>query len=402
MDHTHTLIAKDDINFSFIVNNCMKQINTPSDVLIMSSEIRIMPNVIFNLKMALYGLNDIGAVSPISNAFLDKQHTSVQNESMQQYIDLSKKMNIYNEENHDRSLILNNNFILFKKDALKQVGNFDVQFFLKETSVIDLCLRLIKSCYSLYICKDTFVACRDNKLLISATDIDHSLTNDNDRLKIKWGMNYFNMDSNPHLVEMIEEEKNTSINVLEIGCDCGATLLEIQNSYSEAKIYGVELNENAAVIANGFADVIIANIENLNLPYAENYFDYILFGDVLEHLHNPKTVLEYIKKYLKNTGKIVASIPNIMHASVIKSMIHGDWSYRDTGLLDRTHIHFFTYNEIQRMFDLIGLSIKKSNFIIYKLNDSDEEFIDKLMILDTTTPRFMFQTFQYVICASLV
>jgi len=400
MDHIHAVIAKNEINLSYLVEDCMK-IHPLSDVLIMSSEIRIMPNVVFNLKMALYGSNDIGAVSPVSNAFLDKQHWSIQCESIQEYIDFSKKFNVYNEENHEKSLTLNNHFILFKKDALNHVGNFDKQFFQKETAVMDLCLRLIKSSYSLHICKDTFVACKDNKLIIPPSDMNPSLLSDKDRLKTKWGMNYFNMNSNPHLVEMIEEEKNTSIHVLEIGCDCGATLLAIQNSYPEAKIYGVELNENAAAIANGFADVIVANIENLNLPYAEKYFDYILFGDVLEHLHDPKMVLEYSKKYLKNTGKIVASIPNIMHVSVIKSMIHGNWSYMDTGLLDRTHIHFFTYNEILRMFDLIGLSIKNSNSIMYKLNDNDEEYIDKLMILDTATPRFMFQTFQYVICAGM-
>lgn len=70
-----------------------------------------------------------------------------------------------------------------------------------------------------------------------------------------------------------------------------------------------------------FANVIAADIEKTVLPYQEEYFDYIILADVLEHLENPWRALENIKAYLKPGGQVLASIPNILHFSVLRNLL---------------------------------------------------------------------------------
>ena len=123
-------------------------------------------------------------------------------------------------------------------------------------------------------------------------------------------------------------------------------------------MFGLEINQNAAKIASKIANVRQGNIEDQQIPFEEK-FDYILFGDVLEHLRNPEGTISYCRKYLTSQGKIITSIPNLMHYSVIRELLKGNFEYTSTGLLDRTHIHFFTYNEIFHMFQENGYEIQE-------------------------------------------
>ena len=97
----------------------------------------------------------------------------------------------------------------------------------------------------------------------------------------------------------------------------------------------------------------------IDLPYEEGQFDCVLFGDVLEHLFDPWAVIEKVKPYIKQNGVILASIPNVAHISVLAPLLAGNWTYTEYGLLDKTHIRFFTFNEMLRMFLKAGYSISK-------------------------------------------
>jgi len=127
-------------------------------------------------------------------------------------------------------------------------------------------------------------------------------------------------------------------------------------------------------------------------------FDYIIFGDVLEHLRRPDKAIEYCKSLLKNYGCIIASIPNLMHISVMEDLLKGNFTYRETGLLDKTHIHFFTYNEIIRMFRDNGYRITNITTIIHKITEEQRTLIDQLTSI-YDSPHFMYETFQYIISA---
>jgi 2-polyprenyl-3-methyl-5-hydroxy-6-metoxy-1,4-benzoquinol methylase len=164
-------------------------------------------------------------------------------------------------------------------------------------------------------------------------------------------------------------------------------------------MYGSEINERSAKIAACVANVCVNNIEEQNLPFDSVRFDYIIFGDVLEHLRNPLEALKYCSKLLNQGGHIIASIPNLMHISVIEGLLNGNFTYTETGLLDKTHIHFFTFNEIVRMFQEAELEMEN---ILSKedwMSESQKELIEQLGKMNLASQKFMFQAFQYIVIA---
>lgn len=96
--------------------------------------------------------------------------------------------------------------------------------------------------------------------------------------------------------------------------------------------------------------VLLGDIETVELSYEKEQLDCVIFGDVLDHLLDPWAVVEKVKPNIKKDGAILASIPNVSHISLLSSLLAGNWTYMEYGSLDKTHIRFFTFNEMIRMF----------------------------------------------------
>jgi 2-polyprenyl-3-methyl-5-hydroxy-6-metoxy-1,4-benzoquinol methylase len=146
--------------------------------------------------------------------------------------------------------------------------------------------------------------------------------------------------------------------ILEVGCGkgCFGKLLKQMRT---VEIWGVEPNAQAAETASSTLDRVISSgfDSSLNLP--EQKFDCIIFNDVLEHLSDPFSALEYCKKLLRPQGVIVASIPNVRYfENIWNLLINKDWHYTDWGILDRTHLRFFTCRSIKSTFNELGFSVK--------------------------------------------
>ena len=125
---------------------------------------------------------------------------------------------------------------------------------------------------------------------------------------------------------------------------------------------------------------------------------------MLEHLHNPSDVINNCRHILNAGGKIISSIPNLMHYSVLYQLINGDFTYKDTGLLDKTHIHFFTYNEILRLFKNNKykiINIKAINNVNTEVKDVTD-FINELTELSTHKNKLFFEAYQYVTLAEKI
>ncbi|MDO8938535.1 MAG: class I SAM-dependent methyltransferase [Methylicorpusculum sp.] len=161
--------------------------------------------------------------------------------------------------------------------------------------------------------------------------------------------------------------------VLEIGCAMGfqtKSMHKIQN----CKVTGIEIDKNAAEYAKPYCEnLYIGDIESLELEsiIGNKVFDVITFADVLEHLYNPKNVLKKVRPFIKEGGYIVASIPNITHCSVIYEMAQGEFKYRNLGLLDDTHIRFFTRQSIYHTFEEAGYLITSLSRNIVKEIDTE-------------------------------
>ncbi len=160
------------------------------------------------------------------------------------------------------------------------------------------------------------------------------------------------------LFPLIPEDATT---ILEVGCAAGMTGKELKKRPG-VFVAGVENDPEAARRAREVLDdVVEGNIENLELPYGENSFDCILFADVLEHLVDPLSVLKKMRKYLKPEGTVVASIPNVQFFGVVHHLIDGNWTYQKEGILDETHLRFFTFKEMEKLFSGAGFEIGQVN-----------------------------------------
>ncbi|MBJ8111945.1 class I SAM-dependent methyltransferase [Bacillus cereus group sp. N6] len=207
---------------------------------------------------------------------------------------------------------------------------------------------------------------------------------------------YYNA-ANPNLLKHIKKEWKE---VLDIGCSGGALGAAIKENGT--RVSGIEAFPVAAEKAKERLDhVILGDIEKIDLPYEEEQFDCVIFGDVLEHLFDPWAVIEKVKPYIKENGVILASIPNVAHISVLAPLLAGNWTYTEYGLLDKTHIRFFTFNEMLRMFLKAGYSISKVDrvYIDHKMYEPLIEELYGICKKYRLGSGFMAETvvFQYII-----
>jgi methionine biosynthesis protein MetW len=139
--------------------------------------------------------------------------------------------------------------------------------------------------------------------------------------------------------------------VLDIGCANGRFLALIKERQG-AETWGIEINPEAAGQAAGRVDrVIRGDVDSAFAQLPDGYFDCVVCNDVLEHLPDPSRVLRELASRLSAEGVIVASIPNMRYLPVLYELLfRKDWRYRDSGVLDRTHLRFFTRRSIVRLF----------------------------------------------------
>ena len=158
----------------------------------------------------------------------------------------------------------------------------------------------------------------------------------------------------PEVVALIPE---TARRVLDIGCGAGR-LGDAIKARQPAVVTGIELSPVAAALASQRIDrVVTGDVEHVPLDFASGSFDAIVCGDILEHLREPERLLKQAREWLAPGGCLVASIPNVRHHSVVSSLLDGNWTYESAGLLDRTHLRFFTRREIEKLFYRAGYAI---------------------------------------------
>ncbi len=172
------------------------------------------------------------------------------------------------------------------------------------------------------------------------------------------------------LINLIDK-KSQNLKVLEIGAAYGETLFYLKQNGIASEVVGVDIFEDAKNKQNykPLDQFIFGDIEKIDLPEYFQHFDLILLPDVLEHLFEPKSVLETLKKYLKEDGKIIISMPNIRHYSALyKIVFKGDFKYEESGIFDYTHVRFYCRKNIQELLETAGYKVLKqeSSIINYQ------------------------------------
>jgi 2-polyprenyl-3-methyl-5-hydroxy-6-metoxy-1,4-benzoquinol methylase len=146
--------------------------------------------------------------------------------------------------------------------------------------------------------------------------------------------------------------------VLEIGCAAGGFSDYLKHS---CEVWGVEPNRPAAsTAAMKLHRVLVGTYNSVADALPDRYFDLIICNDVIEHMDDHDAFLEAIKNKMLPGGCIVGSIPNVRHITALfKILIAKDWKYSESGILDRTHLRFFTEKSLRRTLRQHAYQIEK-------------------------------------------
>lgn len=193
------------------------------------------------------------------------------------------------------------------------------------------------------------------------------------------------IDPKPHgahckIINAIGKDKK----VLDVGCATGnIDKILFENG---CEVTGIEIDPKSAEIASKYCkSVIVGNIElldDLNCP--DNYFDVLLFADILEHLKSPLNALKKLKRYLKDDGIVIITIPNVAYFEVRFAFLLGRFEYQDLGILDKTHLRFFTKTSALNMledagFTLVSLDMTTGGFLRSEYGGKFEYNLTKLL-----------------------
>lgn len=149
--------------------------------------------------------------------------------------------------------------------------------------------------------------------------------------------------------------------VLEIGCASGQTLAYFREHGADYTV-GVEYSPEVAAQAakRGVGQIIVGDIERLDLDLQPESFDLLIAGHVLEHLADPWRVLARLRGYLKLGGQFVGGLPNVRHHSVVLPLVlHGKWEYQPSGVMDWTHLRFFSRDTARAMVKNAGFEVDR-------------------------------------------
>ncbi len=161
--------------------------------------------------------------------------------------------------------------------------------------------------------------------------------------------------------------------VLELGTATGY-LGRFLGEQWDCTVDGVELIEDMASVARpAYRRMVVADLEEklLREHFPAGGYDVVICADVLEHLYNPAAIVAQIKGLLKPGGRLIVSVPNMAYAGLVLDLIAGNFEYTELGLLDRTHIRFFTRATITRMIEEQGFRITDVETVPWPFESSE-------------------------------
>lgn len=165
---------------------------------------------------------------------------------------------------------------------------------------------------------------------------------------------------NPKIAELYAGEQS----VLDIGCGSGALGAWIKQKNIHAIVHGIDISSEAGKSATARLDAFwCVDLDLSPLPETGLKYDLIIMGDLLEHLKRPDLFLARMAEHLAPAGRVIVSVPNIANYSIRLRLLFGEFRYTETGIMDRTHLRFFTWDSFTELLSQCGFSIEKRAFI---------------------------------------
>lgn len=380
------------------------QIATGSFFLFMHNDVYITPDVLSDLLEIMKKNPRIGVSGTYTNRC--RYYMQIVSNSSGKYNDLDGLV-AYAKKLAARlhpciMMVLESFFMLTRREAYDKVGGFDEDYFLPGCEDFDFTLRMQQEKYNVYMGAG-YVHHDNNSFAMNHVDANEVYAHNSRIFKQKW-------DTDPTYSILVRREILQHINmpkigltVLDVGCSGGGNLMHIKQNNATARLYGIELNPHMAKVAANYGDVYAEDLEKLNHPEWQGKFDYIICGDILEHLYNPWRVVKNLVELLKNGGKLIVSIPNINYAGIMFNMLQGNWRYENAGILDRTHLRFFTRATATDMLQDSGLQVVELSSTNIKMTEIVRNFVDNLLRLpECNCSKEELDAYQWIIVAQKV
>jgi SAM-dependent methyltransferase len=193
----------------------------------------------------------------------------------------------------------------------------------------------------------------------------------------------------------------TARRILEVGCGEGNLGARLKNAHPERTVFGIEREPAIASRASKQLDeVFTLDVQAEDPPIESGTIDCIVYGDVLEHLLAPDEILTRYRKFLSPEGTILCSIPNVQHHSLLEALLKGDFQYTSEGLLDATHLRFFTYSTIVKLLLDCGFAPSLVDVIRVPCPQAFLEALDPLRAylgLDRARTQQCLSAYQYIV-----
>ncbi|MDD2973363.1 MAG: glycosyltransferase [Lachnospiraceae bacterium] len=376
-----------------------------ADIYLLNNDTILPENALFWLQMGLYEEDHIGTVGSVSNCVYNHQQVSEKFANTDDILTFARKNNIPMAYPYEPKLFLIGFSMLIRRSAMDQVGLLDEIFTPGNSEDVDYGLRMRKAGYRNVLCRNSFVLhFGSQSFRKKGAEYGDLLSRNQEKLNRKWEMDLqYYMFPRPELVQMIQRKTDDKMKVLDIGCGCGAIMARIKGDYPEASVYGIELSEKAAALAQTIGEVICGDVENMEFSYEKGSFDYCIMGNLLEHLRDPEKVLRRLRSYMKPNGHIIVSMPNMKHYSVMLPLLKRDqFSYGNSGILDRTHLKMYTNHEIQNLLMDSGYHIEEIRYTTAgEPTPEEDQLIQQLTSYMEEPDRISYLAYQYIVDATL-
>jgi O-antigen biosynthesis protein len=353
------------------------EISTGDYVLLLNNDTVVTKGWLGNM-IRVIEKDKVGLVGPVSNYVSGTQQIPVHYRTMDQLPEFAAAYTKQMENKDKQVLRLVGFCLLIKREVIDDIGILDELYVKGSFEDDDYCLRAAIAGYQLRIALDSYVHHEGHVTFNNNDDLNlqHLYWINRAKFIEKWnGDLIYYLFTRPEIIEMVPTDAKR---ILDVGCAAGATGIELMNR-QDCQVFGIELNEQVAQIAKGnYVDVKVGDLEQVKLEYPEDFFDTIIFADVLEHLKDPWALLEKFHAHLKPSGTIVCSIPNIGHAEALMPLLKGDFTYVPAGILDRTHLRFFTAKTVKTLFPDHLFEIEFINSKVMGVDQKTELFLQEV------------------------
>jgi len=357
--------AATKIKYFEIDNNPVAAINKAvadsngRDIVFLYGDTVVTSNWLPRLQQVLYSTENCGAVGPIG--YNSSIYQSVPREERKEYSTIrdmalvTAEYAVHNKGQIGHSLFLDAFCILFTREIWQKFGPWVEEYQCPAKAVMDYTVNLVKAGYDCLVAKEVWL--HNSFYPLHGAEYSDELV-----FRKIWGFSSgYSMGAREDLLDLANLKKS-DLTIMDIGCACGGTLMKAREMNPNVQLYGIEMSSGAAAVAEHFGQVFQADMLTIDKPELLGNFDYIFMGDVLEHIVDTDGALAKVYSWLKKGGQLIVSVPNIANISIMTNMLMGKWHYGDSGILDRTHMRFFTYKEMVENLTRHNLAIKKSAY----------------------------------------